>query len=324
MKNTNYKSKRQFFSSNMVFRRIIFSVPLLFGLFAWCNPVSDTNLEKSIANVGAKIYSDRDYTIASIPGFLEGGVSLLSRNADREKVGEGTLGYATLSRESDVYVAFLYPRLPRSYSAFRSTELRIQIKGYLGKERHYHVWEAMLPVGVHTFSGVNSQGAYGFIDSPFFLFEKGKNVENQREENCRISRGFGRGSLFYFDRDYVISTIPDKLVGLSVGMTQNNDKMRPDSQIEDLYRFSLAEKTKVYLATDTGGVPSWLRSYKMLSGNKRIRVNYPVNKEKPARTQYFSLFKKRAFEGEKIEFGYPTDSLGSSKNLYIVFVIPVD
>lgn len=279
--------------------------------------ISDARFKVGSITGGTPVYTDRNHTVASLPGWIEGGEWLKAPNDYKEKVGEGTLVQFTVTRNAVVYVAFILPRLPSTWP-FASTEYRIQMNGRAGM-RWYHVWEATLAAGDHALGGINSGGAYGFLNSPVFLFKAGPaRIRIPARSSYQIENNTQVGTRLYTDRPYTVVQIPEELKGTTILQTAMEHKKKPHALTHDLWRFCLSEETRVFVATDAGGIPGWLREYTLLPEDQVIVVKFLSNSEKPGVTAAFRLFRKAFPAGAVVKMGYPTDSLGSSKQMYFV------
>ena len=118
------------------------------------------------------------------------------------------------------------------------------------------------------------------------------------------------GNIYYIDRDYILSTVPDEYKGYNMIRTANDDKTNTNVNLH----FNLCSSTDVYIAYDHRiSVPSWL-SDDYDNTNETIEVT-------DANLQYFNIWKrKQPAQPGVITFGDNEEDDESS--MYFVFYKP--
>ena len=118
------------------------------------------------------------------------------------------------------------------------------------------------------------------------------------------------GNVYYIDRDYILSTIPDVYKGYSMIKTANNDKAATNLD----FHFNICGSTDVYVAYDHRiSAPSWL-SDDYDNTNETIEVT-------DGNLEYFNIWKlKQAAQPPGITFG--DNGQGNESSMYFVFYKP--
>ena len=104
---------------------------------------------------------------------------------------------------------------------------------------------------------------------------------NLHPEKYELS-SLNEGNIYYIDRDYILSTVPDEYKGYNMIKTANDDK----TNINLDFHFNLCSSTDVYIAYDHRiSTPSWITSN---YDNKSERI-YVTD----ANLEYFNIWKRK-------------------------------
>ena len=274
----------------------------------------DSRFQKATLFEGVMYYTDRDYTLTSVPGkYLDMDI-VMTPNDERDR--SDVTGYLAFEMPFDgtVYVAFdsRATSVPNWMSGFTLTGDRIYTslssQPYLNiYSRGYHAGECV------NFGANKASGFSGNTVSNYFVYY-GK---TESAPTCVLEPKFQKTTLasnipYYTDRTYTLRDVPPEYIGLALIKTPNDELNFTTSS--GYLKFEMPADGKVFVAYDrrTTSLPSWMSGFTYTG--KDIFTSL-------ASQDHLKVYSKTYFKGDCVDLGanYATGSSGEYRSNYIVF-----
>ena len=133
--------------------------------------------------------------------------------------------------------------------------------------------------------------------------------------------GIDIGTKYYSDRDYVVNTLPEELIGAMFIMTANDDK---NCAGEDFLKFTVDRNVKIWLARDSRGdegkggrVPEWLSEDKGWIRHEDMKIDCT-----DGNMGFFILYSKDFEKGEIVLGGNTDPPSAGQGSQYLVLLTP--
>jgi hypothetical protein len=122
-------------------------------------------------HVGNQYYTDRTYTLTSLPAELDGSILVRTPNADKNKGGSHELKLQ-FDRDMTVYIAYDPRGTPPNWirNVFTNTGLTIGVTD--SGTSTLGLWRADLSAGIQTFKGNKASGWGGGVNTNYVIFVK--------------------------------------------------------------------------------------------------------------------------------------------------------
>ncbi|WP_242919898.1 malectin domain-containing carbohydrate-binding protein [Pontibacter liquoris] len=220
--------------------------------------------------VGALPYTDRTYTITSVPSSFAGATLVQTANDDKKSTSSALLTF-DLSETATIYVAY-DPRgtaLPSWLSGWTKLADKIGIND--SKISAMNLYSKSFAAGKVTLGGNLASPAAGAENNYFVVAKPAPVAAATLISNVAATSGksykvadLAVGALMYTDRTYKITSVPSTLTGATLIQTANDDKK---STSTSLLSFDLSEAATVYVAYDprATALPTWLSGWTKLA-----------------------------------------------------------
>ena len=256
------------------------------------------NFKKATLTAGMKYYTDRDYTLTSVPSVYTGMDTIITPNDERNMTT--TSNYMTFAMPNDgtVYVAYDSRAIsePSWMNGFIDTG--DIIKTSLSSQPSLKIYSKNYKAGDCVNFGANkAQGFVGSTVSNYIVFYgKGGGVP----VDCALNNKFEKttmklGEHYYTDRNYTITGgIPDWMVGRTLIQTPNDE--RSDKSGNGYMSFTNPDDWWVYVLFDSrsSSIPDWLKGWE-LRGEK-IKTSLSSQ-------PYMKLYRKQFDAGVCVNLG---------------------
>jgi hypothetical protein len=180
---------------------------------------------------GTRYYTDRDYTLTSVPSAYIGMDSVLTPNDDRNLTA--TSDYLTFEMPYDGMVYLAYDgratSLPYWFSIYTDTGDRIYTS--LSSQPYLKVYKKFYSAGDCVNFGANkASGFSGGTVSNYMVFYGG----DVGPSGCVLASKFeettlSNGMEYYTDRTYTLTGVHSSLLGFDTILTPNDDRNRTDA-----------------------------------------------------------------------------------------------
>jgi hypothetical protein len=204
---------------------------------------------------GDLYYTDRNFTITSMPADFEGMTTIRTANNDKYNSQAQLLSF-TIKESAKVYVAYdaRATRMPTWLTGFTDTGLTIQTTDVGMK-----LWQKTFSAGTVILPG-NYYGSPEGPDSNYFVMlapVTDSVTPAIIQPNAYQVASLNVGDTQFIDRDFKVTAVPVGFAGMKAIKTANNDKW--NNQAEFL-SFTVNRNATVYVAYDTRAtkMPSWL------------------------------------------------------------------
>jgi len=211
--------------------------------------------EVAIFTNGTQYYSDRSYTISSIPSHLNGAEGIRTENDDKDETSETWITF-DLARAAEVYIAYdqRATSLPNWMSGYANTGDTI---GTTDPNTNLKLYKKFFAGGPVVLGANNAPGAANSGSNYIVLVVPVPLITNlNRYEVATLNVG----SEYYVDRTYTITSMPSNLRGQEGIKTANDDKYQTS---ETWITFNLAMASDIYIAftDDATSLPNWMSGY---------------------------------------------------------------
>ncbi len=250
-------------------------------------------------------YVDRPtYTITQAPEHLKGAIQVKTANDDKLSNSTNFMSFE-LKGESIILVAYdsRIENIPGWLSEWKITGEQI----IDSRSNVFQIYSIEAKNGSITLGG-----NCGTMDDNMYLvfiephLASGAMLTNISKTTYQLKH-ISVGDVYYIDRDYTITSVPDSLKGLLWIQTANDDKNKNNEQF---LSFTLNQPSIVYIAYDKriGSLPGWLNDWALFNG-------HIVD----SRNTIFDIYFKTYREGNVILGG----NCGSmDDNMYFVLIKP--
>ena len=274
----------------------------------------DARFDEATLSEGIYFYTDRTYTLTSVPPQYIGLDAIITPDDDRNLIASSDYLTFEMPFDSNVYVAYdrRASSLPNWMNGFEITG--DQIYTSLGGQAYLEVYGTEFSAGDCVNFGANkAPGFSGGTVSNFMVFYGTPNPLpcslDARFEETTLSAGVN----YYTDKSHTLTNVPSIYEGLYMISTPNNEKNRTD--VSDYITFVMPENGTVYVAFDrrTTSLPHWAAGFIDTLEN----IDTSLNSQ-----GHLNIFSKFYKEGDCVNFGANKAlgySGGASGN-YIVFV----
>jgi hypothetical protein len=269
---------------------------------------------------GARPYSDRAFTFASVPSALQGQTFLRTRNDDKAaSLGSSNFLSFRLATDAVVYVAH-DNRLPRPRwlsSSFTDAGLEI-VTDEGGTRRRFRVFRRSYGAGTVTLGSNMERLADGSMYHVAVVPRSTSALVSSVRVTSGtaypvVSNGLKAGERPYSDRRFTFASVPSALQGQTFLRTRNDDK-NASAGSSNFLSFRLAADAVVYVAHDHRiPRPRWLSSSFTDSGLEL------VTDEDGARRR-FRVY-RRSYGAGTVTLGGNVDSPADG-SMYHVVVVP--
>ena len=253
---------------------------------------------------------DRDYSIQKAPAAFEGILQILTANDDKASSGQNFITFE-LRGDATVYVAHdkRIAQKPDWLSAWKVTGEQVVDS----RSNVFNIYSTDVSGGRIVLGG-----NCGSMDDNMYLvfvkphFASGAVLASLSKASYKTNH-IDIGDVYYIDRDYKISTIPDSLKGFLWIQTANDDKL--DSS-EDFLRFSLNWDSRIYVAYDENipSLPRWLSE-----GEGWEMIDEQIVDSRGAR---FDVFHKEYTDSGEVVLGGNCGTMDD--NMYLVLIQPTE
>ncbi|WP_242918665.1 hypothetical protein [Pontibacter liquoris] len=214
---------------------------------------------------GVQMYTDRIYTITSVPTILEGATLVQTANDDKRNTSAALLSFE-LIKPAIVYVAY-DPRataLPAWLTGWEKISDAVGVDD--SKISTMTLYRKNFAAGSVTLGGNMASPAKG-AENNYFVLAKEAPAAQALITNIAASSGrkyvltdLQEGTPMYTDRTYKITSVPEVLAGALLIQTANDDKRNTSSA---LLTFELTRPATLYVAYDPRGtaLPAWLSGW---------------------------------------------------------------
>jgi hypothetical protein len=267
--------------------------------------------ETSLAsNIG--YYTDRTYTITSVPSEYIGMDLIKTPNDDR--VNAVPAGYMKFEMPVDGKVFVAYDRratsLPNWMNGFSDTRKNIYTS--LATQGYLRVYSKAYNAGDCVDLGGNYAFGSSSEDRSNYIVFYGVEGTPPPPSDCALDDIFQEtsmsvGARYYTDRDYTITGgIPDWMVGRTLVRTPNDERF--DASTSGYIRFTNPVSWWVYVLFDSraGSPPSWLNGWEVRSD---IQISTSLSTQ-----PYLKVYRKQFGAGECIDLGGNFGDGSSSEN----------
>ena len=218
--------------------------------------------ETTLSN-GMEYYTDRDYTLTSVPSAYVGMEAILTPNDGRDYTAPSDYLKFEMPYDGNVYVAYdsRATSLPTWMSGFSDTGDRIYTS--LGTQPYLKIFSRPYSSGDCVNLGCNkASGFVGGTVSNFLVFYGTGGVP----PTCSLAQKFtktmlNKGIRYYTDRDYTLTNVPSDYAGMDTIITPNDDRDMTTST--GYLTFEMPYDGTVYVAYDSRAIsePSWMNGF---------------------------------------------------------------
>ena len=273
----------------------------------------DSRFEQATLNNGIEYYTDRTYTLTSVPSQYSGFDMIKTPNADRGLTSAADYLTFELQDDTKVYIAFdrRAKSLPDWMNEF--TDTGKTIKTSLSSQDYLKIYSKDYFAGECVKLGHNKGPGYpgGTISNYIVFYELYSDslcTLDSRFEQSTLDNGIG----YYTDRTYTLTSVPSQYSGFDMIKTPNAD--RGLTSAADYLTFELQDDTKVYIAFDrrAKSLPDWMNAFS--DTGKTIKTSLDSQ-------GYLKVYSKNYSAGACVKLGHnkgPGYPGGTISN-YIVF-----
>ncbi|MFZ0612312.1 MAG: hypothetical protein WAM73_08755 [Desulfobacterales bacterium] len=275
----------------------------------------DPKFKETALAAGMKYYTDRDYTLTSVPSVYTGMDTIITPNDERNLTISSNYITLTMSDDSMVYVAYDSRAIsePDWMNGFIDTG--DIIKTSLSSQPSLKIYSKNYTAGDCVNFGANrARGFVGNTVSYYIVFYgKGGGVPI----DCALNNKFEKttmklGEYYYTDRNYTITGgIPDWMAGRTMIQTPNDERF--DKSDNGYMSFTNPVDWWVYVLFDSrsSSIPDWLKGWE-LRGEK-IKTSLS---SQPS----MKLYRKQFDAGACVNLGgnYGPGSSGETRSNYAV------
>ena len=257
--------------------------------------LTPTSYALGTPDIGSPYYTDRSYTIRTMPATLHGLTAIKTKNNDKANT-QATLLTFTLSRDAILYVA--YDSRATRYPSWLTAAYTRTGETIQTTDTPLTVWRRDVKAGEVTLPG-NLYGNPAGVGSNYLVllaFAEGAltaddyhlwdiatltteittsfNVTSVSPTGYRVGL-LNHGVQYYVDRSYTIRTMPEALRGLTAVQTKNNDKSNAQ---ETFLTFTINHEATLYVAYDGRATryPAWLTSAYTPTGETILTTDTPL------------------------------------------------
>jgi hypothetical protein len=220
-------------------------------------------VETNLSN-GMEYYTDRVYTLTSVPSAYIGMDTILTPNDDRDLSSPNDYLTFEMPYDGIVYVAFdsRATSLPSWMSGFSDTGNRIYTS--LKTQPYFRVLSKSFSAGdcVNLDGNKDSGFAGGTVSNYLVFYGTGGGVPPtcslaQKLKKTMLSKGIR----YYTDRDYTLTNVPSDYAGMDTIITPNDD--RNLTTASDYLTFEMPYDGTVYVAFDSRAIsePNWMNGF---------------------------------------------------------------
>ena len=263
-----------------------------------CGALIDTYFLRDTLNNGMEYYTDRNYTLTSVPSAYIGMDAILTPNDDRNDTDATDYLTFTMPDNGMVYVAYdaRATALPTWMSGFSRTGDRIYTS--LSTQPYLNVYSRSYNAGECVNLGANKgKGFSGNTVSNFIVFYgDGANLPSP---TCILDYDFEQTTLavnmeYYTDRNYTLTSVPSGYIGMDAILTPNDE--RNDTDATDYLTFTMPDNGMVYVAYDARAtaLPAWMSGFSRTGD--RIYTSLSTQ-------PYLNVYSRSYNAGECVNFG---------------------
>jgi hypothetical protein len=274
----------------------------------------NARFDETTLSEGIYYYSDRTYTLTSVPRQYIGLDAIITPDDDSNLLASSDYLTFEMPFDGNVYVAFdrRASSLPNWLDGFETTG--DQIYTSLGGQAYLEVHGKEFLAGDCVNFGANkAPGFSGDTVSNYMVFYGTPNPLpcslDARFDETTLSEGM----TYYTDKSHTFTYVPKQYLGLYMISTPNNEKNRSD--VSDYLTFEMPQGGEVYVAFDrrATSLPHWMAGFSDTADN----IDTSSNAQ-----EYLDVYSKSYKSGDCVNFGAtkaPGYTGGASDN-YIVFV----
>jgi hypothetical protein len=264
------------------------------------------------AGKDALVYTDRDYTMESVPAPLDG-ASFIATPCDMKRNGVQGVRFV-LSRPAVVYVGYQHEgKTPPDWLAknFKKTGLRIRVhqpanRWAKRKERRWHfdLYSFDCPAGVMALGPNAGEGVEGNPLHYIVVLQKGATARDACFEGPvdePVAGTVRKGARPYVDRAYTLENVPPELVGAELVRVRQADSMTEGSAQE----IAFSDDATVYVAYDAGSksIPGWIRR----AGFRKTELTVSIGSMVFYPDKPMAVYAKEAKAGDEVRVGANRD-----------------
>jgi hypothetical protein len=270
--------------------------------------------ETTLSN-GMRYYTDRAYTLTSVPSAYIGMDTILTPNDDLTRTAASDYLTFEMPYDGTVYVAYdsRATSLPNWLSGFSDTGDRIYTS--LSTQPYLKIYKRSYFTGDCINLGANKAPGFsgGTVSNYMVLY--GGDVGSA---SCLLASKFvettlSNGMRYYTDRAYTLTSVPSAYIGMDTILTPNDDLTR--TAASDYLTFEMPYDGTVYVAYDSRAtsLPNWLSGFS--DTGDRIYTSLSTQ-------PYLKIYKRSYFTGDCINLGAnkaPGFSGGTVSNYMVLY-----
>jgi len=274
----------------------------------------DSRFQRESMRLAMEYYTDRGYTLTSIPTQFLGMSAIKAPNNDLSRTDESNYLKFTMPEDATVYVAYdmRATSLPNWMNGFSYTGEDIHTS--LASQNHLKIYSKEYYKGDCVDLGGNyAPGSSGEYRSNYFVFY---GVAGPAP-TCTLESKFQKTTLasyinYYTDRTYTLYDVPLEYAGMTLIKTPNNDLnvTRPSGYIT----FQLLDNATVYVAFDrrATSLPDWMSGFTYTGKNIYTSL---------ASQDYLKIYSKSYLKDDCVDLGgnYALGSSSEYRSNYVVF-----
>ncbi len=249
--------------SSIIFIAVLVTILLTCHLpaFAQSCPL-DPKFEQTTLSEGMEYYTDRTYTLTSVPSQYLGMNMIKTPNAERDNTCGSDYVTFTMSADGTVYVGLdqRVNNLPDWMSGFTDTGYTISTS--LSSQQFLNVYSKVYSAEECIDLGCNKgPGWSGGTQSNYFVFYGTVNAIpctlDPKFEQTTLSEGME----YYTDRTYTLTSVPLQFLGMDMIKTPNDE--RDNTCGNDYITFGVSNDTTIYVAYDrrATNLPDWMSGF---------------------------------------------------------------
>ena len=223
----------------------------------------DPKFDQVVLATGTPYYTDRDYVLTNVPAPISGMETITTPNNDANRTDASNYLTFEMPFDGTVYVAYDSRATGLPYWLRSFTDTGYKIYTSLSTQPYLKVYSKSVTADTCVNLGGNKAAGFsGGTVSNYLVFYSVGGVPSACALDPKFKQTFlATNTLYYTDRDYVLTSVPAPYQGMKTIATPNDERSRTDAS--NYLKFLMPIDGTVYVAYDSRatGLPYWLRSF---------------------------------------------------------------